>query len=99
MNVDALMALHLFVGEPNSSNAARVIHIPILYQILQATHNKSTGYAPIVVGVCQWMYKRGFEVLRNVSKGSTGEVIPLLNREVNDGYDDWEKVGTYYLNG
>lgn len=95
MNVDALSALHVFSDTPTKENAGRMIAIPAIYKILQADYRSGVGYSADVVGLCCWMYRRGWEILQAVSKGAVGEPMPLLQREVNDIYGDWEKVQSH----
>lgn len=92
MNVELLGALHSFAEKPTKENANRLITIPTIYKILQANYKSGAGYSSEVVGLCRWMYRRGWEILQAVSKGAVGEPMPLLKREVNDIYGDWEKV-------
>lgn len=87
-NRPALKALSMFVTDPTTTNASRLVGIPTLYETLRHHEINQELYPENLLRLCQWMLERGEALLRSIIKYEA----PTINESANSTDADWSKV-------
>lgn len=71
-------SLRTFVRHPVKENARGLACIPMLFKILEREQYKKGIYSKETLGLCDWIYKRGTDVLGTILATNT-EPLPEIS--------------------
>ncbi|KAK7016722.1 hypothetical protein VNI00_018856 [Paramarasmius palmivorus] len=89
VNAASLQRLEEFVIQPSVQESTRLIDIPALLLVIEGELRCHRSLPPELWEVCQWMVRRGKEVLANLKKG---DLNPVPERATRSKDDSWKKV-------
>jgi hypothetical protein len=99
LNRSALKTLKKFTAKPCPEAAKDMMAIPALHRILERELFMEREYSRQTLGVCEWMLKRGKEVLAKLLS-LNGTLPPGLESSPSDASSTeirkWEKVSRIY---